>query len=201
MDEVFSTWSHIAVLRALQDSGQGLTGREVARLSNMNHRSCLAALTALEALSLVRRQRGGRDHLFSLNRDHKLVHEGILPLLALEREFFKSMLNLLTQRLARRVKSAIVFGSVARREETAVSDLDICLVVRTKADKEKVQAIVHDIAPSLLRQYGAKLAPLILTAKEFSGRAKKGRPPVNEILKEGTVITGKSLKGLVGGKE
>lgn len=45
LDVVFSTWSHTAVLRALQDSAVGVTGREIARLAGMNHRSCLKALS------------------------------------------------------------------------------------------------------------------------------------------------------------
>lgn len=65
-DYVFSTWSHVAVLRALQDASQGLIGREIARLAGMNHRSCLNALTKLENLSIVLRQHGGRDHRFLL---------------------------------------------------------------------------------------------------------------------------------------
>ncbi len=30
LDEVLAAWSHIAVLRVLQDIAQGLTGREIA---------------------------------------------------------------------------------------------------------------------------------------------------------------------------
>ncbi|MCL4510125.1 MAG: hypothetical protein M1470_03535 [Bacteroidetes bacterium] len=55
-----SPWSHIAVLRVLQDSQQGLTGRKIARLSGMNHRACLNALTELELLSVIRCQREGK---------------------------------------------------------------------------------------------------------------------------------------------
>jgi len=31
LDEVLAAWSHIAILRVLQDVAQGLTGREIAR--------------------------------------------------------------------------------------------------------------------------------------------------------------------------
>ena len=200
-DRVFSTWSHVAVLRALQDSAHGSTGREIARLSGMNHRSCLQALTELEELSLVRRVRGGRDHLFTLNREHLLVEEGILPLLALERAFSGTVFTHLAKRLTKLAKSIIVFGSVTRNEETPSSDLDLCLVVRAEKDRAAAEAAVHSIAPQLLSHYGAKLAPYVLTRKEFIRKAKRNLPPVHDIVKEGVVIAGMSVKGLLSGKE
>lgn len=200
-DRVFSTWSHVAVLRALQNSAHGSTGREIARLSGMNHRSCLQALTELEELSLVRRVRGGRDHLFTLNRQHLLVEEGILPLLALERAFSRSLFADVAKRLEKQAKSIIVFGSVTRNEETPSSDLDLCLVVRTEKDRATAEAAVHSIAPELLSRYGAKLAPFVITRKEFVQKAKRNLPPVRDILKEGIVIGGMSVKGLLSGKE
>jgi predicted nucleotidyltransferase len=200
-DRVFSTWSHVAVLRALQDSAHGSTGREIARLSGMNHRSCLQALTELEELSLVRRVRGGRDHLFTLNRQHLLVEEGVLPLLALERGFSRSMFAYMAKRLAKQAKSIIVFGSVTRNEETPSSDLDLCLVVRTEKDRATAEAAVHSIAPQLLSRFGARLAPFVITRKEFLQKAKRNLPPVHDIVKEGVVIAGMSVKGLLGAKE
>ena len=67
------------------DAARPLSGREIARLSHMNHRSCLKALTRLEHIGFVNRNRGGRDHLFTINRNHRLWHEGILPMLEIER--------------------------------------------------------------------------------------------------------------------
>ncbi|MGA2623864.1 MAG: helix-turn-helix domain-containing protein [Bacteroidota bacterium] len=80
LDEVLRSWSHVAVLRALMDTSTGFTGNEVARVSGMQPRSALKALSSLEELGIVRRQRGGRDHLFTLNREHFLVREALLPI-------------------------------------------------------------------------------------------------------------------------
>ena len=199
-DHVFSTWSHVAVLRALMDSAQGSTGRELARQSGMNHRACLQALTELEELSIIRRIRGGRDHFFTLNRDHLLVEQGILPLLSVERSFSRSLFTYLAQRLAKKVKSLIVFGSVARHEETPSSDLDLCLVVRSEKEREAAEAAVHSLAPEVLSRYGTKIAPLVLTQREFVRRTKRKLPPVQDIVSEGVVIGGLSMKGLINGK-
>ncbi len=196
LDDIFSTWSHVAVLRELYDTGSGLTGREIARLSGMNHRACLNALSELEALSVVYRQRGGRDHFFSLNRKHRLVEAGILPILRLEREFPKALFHFLKKHVASKVVSAIIFGSVARKEETATSDLDICLVVNNNR-KSSAQDAVHDIAASILSEYGARLSPLILSRREFVEKARKSLPPVKQMLEEGIVIAGSTMKELL----
>ena len=201
LDSVFSTWSHVAVLRVLQDSSRGLTGREIARTAGMNHRAGLKALTDLESLSLVRRLRGGRDHIFLLNREHILNKKGILPLLSFEREFSRALFEFLRKRLQKHVVSLIIFGSVARKNETPESDLDVCLIVRTQKDKEVAQLAAHGIAPRLLDEFGAKLSPLLLTGSEFAKRAKRNLPPVNEILKDGVVITGISIRELTHGKK
>jgi len=200
-DDVFSTWSHIAVLRVLLDSSQGLTGREIARLAGMTHRSCLKALTDLEALSMVRRQRGGRDHLFSLNQEHRLVRTGVLPLFAAERQFTKALYALLRRRLQKKTTSLIVFGSVARKEETSSSDLDLCLVVGTETEKRGVQDAVHHLAPEVLRQYGAKLSSLIVTKRQFVQKARQKQPPVYQILNDGIVIGGSTMRGLLHDKK
>ncbi len=196
LDEVFATWSHIAVLRVMQNSARGMTGREIARLSGMNHRSCLKALSALESLSIVIRIRGGRDHLFMLNHEHFLVKEGILPLMRTERNFTKELSALLKRSLARETASIVLFGSVARREEKNESDVDVCFVVKQSIEKEKVRNRIHKLLPLIRKRFGANLSPLLLTVAEFSKKARRGHPPVSSIMKEGIVLSGKKLSEL-----
>jgi predicted nucleotidyltransferase len=199
LDVVFSTWSHIAVLRVLQDSAVGMTGREIARLAGMNHRSCLKALTTLEGIAVVNRQMGGRDHLFSLNREHLLVAEGILPLLKLERHFLDELSHHLKKKMGRTAQSMILFGSVARKLETTYSDLDVCFVVRNGQEKETVLEGVNGVSQTIRQRFGASLSPFVITASEFRRRAKLKKPPVDNILKDGVVIAGKSVRELLRG--
>jgi len=200
-DEVFSTWSHLAVLRALQHSARGMTGREVARVAGMNHRAGLEALSKLEALGIVSRIRGGRDHLFSLNREHALVAGGILPLLAAESRYAEDLKKIVGRRLGKHAVSVIVFGSVARGEETPASDLDVCLVVSRASDKSSALEAAHDLAPQLLREYGVRLSPFVLSKTEFRRRARNHVAPVDSLVREGMVVSGLSLGELVHGKK
>jgi predicted nucleotidyltransferase len=198
LDEVFRAWSHVAVLRALLDTVSGCSGNEVARMAGMHPRSALKALTSLEALGMVRRQRGGRDHIFTLNRDHHLVQEAVLPLYAIERRFPEEITAAIAAVLTKRVLSAVVFGSVAKHLETPQSDLDLCCIVKEEGDKEKVRTILVSEASGLHRKFGVKVAPLFFTLSEFLKKSKS--PLVRNIVKNGIVVTGKNPGGLLNDK-
>ena len=136
LDEVFSTWSHIAVLRTLMDATQPMSGREIARLSGMNHRSCLNALTRLENIGFVFRNRGGRDHLFAVNREHRLWSEGVLPLLEIERRHTGRLVKRLRKELSIYVESAIIYGNSVTKRETLDTTIDLCLIINSRTTEK-----------------------------------------------------------------
>lgn len=196
-DEVLRSWSHVAVLRTLLDTTVGLTGNEVARVSGMHPRSAHKALSSLEELGIVRRQRGGRDHLFTLNRDHYLVVEGLLPLYQAEGKLLASIEQSLSAVLEAHVVSALIFGSVVRRQETPQSDLDICCIVRRESEKQAIQESLSSEASSLYKKFGVKLAPVYFSLEELKKRSRS--PLVKEIRKDGKTIVGKRIEELMRG--
>ena len=196
-DEVFRSWSHVAVLRALLDTTSGCTGNEVARLSGMHPRSALKALTSLEQLGMVNRQRGGRDHIFTLNRSHFLVHNVVEHVYRAEQDFTKQIIDALGDSLKRSVMSAVIFGSVAKRIETPFSDLDLCCIVKTEAGKETVRGLLSSDAQKLYRTFGIKVAPLFFTLDEMKKKTKT--PLVRDILDHGKLVAGKNLRALIRG--
>lgn len=194
-DEVFRSWSHVAVLRALLDTTVGFSGNETARVAGMHPLTALKALSSLEILGIIRRVRGGRDHIFTLNRDHWLVTNAILPFYNAERVFREEIFSSLQRIVRKSVMSAIVFGSVARKEEVPGSDFDLCCVVHYEKEKEAVREKLGAAAPRLHAQYGIKLAPVLFTISEF--RAKSRTQLVKDILSEGFVISGALPKVLL----
>ena len=153
LDQVLSGSSQIAVLRAMQDSKIGLSGREIARIAGISPKACLQALTNLENLSIVFRQRGGRDHFFSLNREHLLVKEGILALLDLERNYLKLLSKKIIRNTSKHSESIILFGSVARKDESIESDIDICFVYSGTSHREIISKKMEGLSLSIKREY------------------------------------------------
>jgi predicted nucleotidyltransferase len=99
------------------------------------------------------------------------------------------------------VLAGAVFGSVARREETPDSDLDICLIVPSSRDKERARARAHQLAPSVWKKFGAQLSPVILTKEEFRRRHAKKDPLVEDLFAEAEWFVGDHARGLVDGKK
>lgn len=188
MNEVFRSWTHVAVMRALIDTAHGLSGNAVARSAGMHPRSAFKALTALEAQGLIRRQRGGRDHLFTLNRDHVLFEKVIVPVYSGEEGLRASLERALGDILQPLVVSAFIFGSVARGEESPDSDLDLCCITPTGMAKEQVRVALHDAASDLRRRFAVRVSPLFMTRTEFRARASSAT--VKAILSEGICIAG-----------
>jgi predicted nucleotidyltransferase len=196
-DILFSTWSNIAVMRVLQHYSSGITGREIARLSGINHRTSQKALATLEGIGVVLRQRGGRDHQFVLNRDHVLVAEALTSLLRFEKEFFKKACSFIAGTFSKHSVSIILFGSVARKDETTQSDFDVCIVVKNAQQYRTVEELTRTISSEFRKKYGANLALFIIAQKDFSSRAKKKQSPITSIIKEGMILGGKSLQELM----
>jgi len=197
LDEIFRTWSNVAVLRALLDTNTGFSGNEVARVAGMNPRSAFKALTSLEELGIVNRIVGGRDHIFTLNREHFLVQEIILKIYSTESKFPEEIKNALSAILKKHVYSAVIFGSVARKDEKPLSDLDICCIVNSPLELLFVRDLLNKKSHALNKKYGIKLAHMIFLKDAFLRKRKSKL--IKDIVKEGILITGKSLRGLING--
>lgn len=200
LDYILSSYSHIAVLRTLQYAKIGMTGREISRNAKITAKSALNALTNLEKLKIVRRQIGGRDHIFTLNYDHYLVAKGILPLLSAEANFLKDLMTVVRKKFGKQCESIIIFGSVAKKEERFDSDIDICFIVPEAKNKKELETEIHDGFNLISEKFGATLAGVIYTIDEFRRKAKKNAPPIKDIIKEGILISGKTVKQVLHGK-
>jgi len=194
LENLFSAPSNISVLRVLNERVIGITGRETARLTNLTHRSALKALTTLEELGIVIRITGGRDHSFTLNRQKYITKEIIHIIFEAEKKFHTMLKSVIKKRLSKLTRSVIVYGSVARKEETINSDYDLCIVYDKK--RGEIENIVSKLRDDLHEKFSVQLAPLYITSAEFNQRARKKLSPVEDIVKEGIVICGSSIHEL-----
>jgi predicted nucleotidyltransferase len=194
LDKVFYTQSNITILRALRNYAVGISGREVSRITGLSPKTCLKNLTSLESIGIVKRIRGGRDHIFNLNRKHFLVEKAILPLLDSEIMFFESIKSEIKLKLFKKCNSVYIFGSVARKEDTTDSDIDVCIVVDKKSKGIKLENAVNELRTKISIKYGNIISPFFITGEEFIKRAKSNKPPVPDIIKDGILIFGNRIK-------
>lgn len=197
LDKVFSTWSNVAVLRVLNRHVLGLSGREVSRLSGMSAKNCIITLTGLENLGLALRTRGGRDHLFTLNREHFLVREGVIPLFEVEEKFAESIYADIKKKLRKMCNSVYLFGSVARKEENIDSDLDLCIVYDEERQREPLEDALYELQLQTRKKYAVNISPFYISARQFALKAKANKPPIADVLKDGKILFGKPIRGVV----
>lgn len=200
LDWIFRAPSHVALLRVLKDRPTGATGRHVASEAGMTHKAAHDALARLEQAGIVRRLPAGRAYIFQLNRRHRLVRRGILPLLELERDFREQVKGLLRKGLEEGVVSGAVFGSVARGEEESRSDLDACLLVERESQTEEVSARAGRLSERLNDEYGVRLAPVVFTRAEFTREYRGRNPFFRKVVAEGETFAGLELREVVRGK-
>ena len=65
--------------------------------------------------------------------------------------------------------------------------------------KTKIESVVDVLRLKLKNNFGVTLAPFLITKSEFKKRAKAKKSPVEDIVKEGKVISGISLRELHNG--
>lgn len=199
IEEILGSKSKIVVLRILNNRVVGISGRETARIAGISLRSAQLSLEYLNKLNIVRKQSGNRENLYTLNREHIVTKELVVKLFASERKIQKSLFEIISNYLNEFADSLIIFGSVTRNEETVDSDLDLCIV--HSRNKSKIEKSVNILREELFDSYGIKLAPFYINKSNFQQKAAKKEPPLEDILKNGKLIAGESIKNLVNGKE
>src|SRR3989304_5240979 len=127
LEDILGKKSNISILRVLSEKGIGLTGRQIAELSSLNHRTCQLALKKLNTEGIITLKKVGKANLYALKKDHVLVKNSILPLFEIEKNLLNKVLSEITKELRANVLSLILFGSHARMKGSADSDLDICV--------------------------------------------------------------------------
>lgn len=83
------------------------------------------------------------------------------------------------QPLANRIKAAFIYGSVAKREDTAASDVDLMLV-----SVELSYADVFGTLEAASQQLGRTVNPTIYTSKDLTGGRPSGSAFIKRVLEQ-----------------
>lgn len=129
----------------------------------------------------------GRARLYGLNASHPLA-ASLAPLFHDEQRRWDSLLGSIREVLARHgaaVSSGWLYGSVARGEDTPASDLDVALVVRSRAVADRIR---EDLMP-LEDAQQLHIALTALTPKELAALPETD-PWWSDVVRDGRVLKG-----------
>jgi predicted nucleotidyltransferase len=95
--------------------------------------------------------------------------------------------------LESRISAAFVFGSVARRQDAASSDIDL-MVISDDVGYPEIYGLVEDLSRSLGRQ----VSPTIYTSRELATRITRGDAFIKRVLAQARIwiIGGDDALGL-----
>jgi predicted nucleotidyltransferase len=82
------------------------------------------------------------------------------------------------------VRAVLLFGSIARREATAASDVDLAVVTREEWDGRL------ELEDRVIGISGNACDVLVFDEREFARLAAQGEPVVAEILRDGIALVG-----------
>lgn len=170
-----------AVLTFMLRTGTPFTGRQV--FDNLSDGFSLwsvqKALRSLEQLGLISSQTVGRAHVHAINNDHAAI--GPLRQLA---DPVALLRDAITEAIDATVTAVIIFGSVARGEAEADSDIDLAVV----ADPDWDGRI--ELEDSVQRRLGNRCDVLVLSEKDFHSSVTAREPVVSDIVHDGIALIG-----------
>lgn len=174
LDLLFGTYRQRALTQLLLHPGSSYHVRELARLTGTTPGTLHKELARLAASGLLLREQQGNQVRYRANLDHPVFPE--LAGLFRKTSGAVSVLADALQSLAPPPQLALVFGSLARGEENANSDVDL-LIIGDATFGDTIKAL-YPAQEQLQRE----INPVIYTAAEFNRRVGTGEPFVSNLF-------------------
>ncbi len=201
LDNILNTNSKINIIRLFVSKREDFiaTGREIARLTGITPPAAHTALKDLYNQDVLKRDIIGRQHLYKLNTNNRVVKNILIPAFEKELSTRKEIIEFLkkqikNKRLKNKIVSLLLYGSFQAGTMDEGSDIDIAVITKEKKNKKQIEKIFLEKISSQFHEYfGVNLDVYINTKDEFLKRLKKNLPPVSTLMKSYSVIYGKDL--------
>ncbi len=189
LEDLLGSKTKVRLLRLLvAHPEREFSTREVSLAIGQSVGTVHPALRQLWAVRAILARQVGRSRLVRLNRAHPLA-QALGSVFRQEASALTMVAVEFAEALPRGgIKAAVLFGSVARGEPTARSDVDVLVVV----DDPRKAAVVERTAASMLDRYDANVSPLVLTSKDVGRRLASFDPLLQTIAAEGRLLRGRA---------
>jgi predicted nucleotidyltransferase len=191
LGEVLGSKASIRVLKTLvRYRGKVFTIRDLARTAGVSHPEVSLVVRNLERRGVVKLQPVGRALQVILNEESYLLNSIVQPVISAEEGTLEALLATIKPFLEdKAIKSAAVFGSVARGLEGEHSDVDLLIIAK---DRELANEKVAGASAATASKFGVGLSPLIMDEGSFA--SKKNESLAKSILQSYRMVRGKDLR-------
>ena len=198
LDDILGQYSKIKILRFFVKSQAQLNGREIAKNVGLSHVKAHIALKDLTRQGVVNMRSVGSSLVYWLNEDHFLVKEIIRPAFEKEENIFEHAVRLILKEVkSPRPLSIILFGSFAKGNASADSDIDVVIVYPHSKKKSLIAKELSEAQKKVIAFFGNHLASAPLTIDEFQRKLKAKDRFINEVIRTGRVIYGRNISELI----
>lgn len=199
LDSILNNDTKVKILRLFisRTEGYHASGREVARLIEVTAPTAHTVLKELYGYHILNYEISGRNHLYSLNRQNRIVKDMLLPIFIKEDAVKKDIYTFIKdaikrKKISKNIVSVLLYGSQQIEKADEASDVDIAVVVHNKKDLKIIEDLfIEDITSSFHNYFGTTLDVYIKTKADFIKRRKNNLSPVSTLMKSYSVIYGK----------
>lgn len=186
------------ILAVLAETTAELNLRTIARLSGVSPAQASRVLPELVALGLVARREAPPSALFALIDEH--VAGRLVRSLSRSRESVLEQLGALAGQMDPTPVSVIVFGSLARGEADALSDVDIVLVRPSDVDEDDDPwaSSADGWRTAAQRLTGNAVQVIEIDEGELARRLRRPAELWANVLRDGVIVHGVPLETLRG---
>jgi len=199
LDNILNTNSKVKIIRLFIFRREDFiaSGRQIARLVNLTPPAVHTALKGLYNQDILKREIIGKQHLYKLNTNSRVVKNILAPAFKSEHSIKKDMFKFLKKKIQEKkvknkIVSLILYGSLQTGKTDEKSDVDIAVITKRKTDVKKIEEIfLDDITYQFHEYFGIHLDVYIKAKNEFINRLKKNLPPVSTLMRSYSVVYGK----------
>jgi len=189
-ESVLGTRSSLRVLRVLNGVSLPLSVRQIAQQTQLTFPAVSSVLDRLEAAGIVVVARSGNARTYQLERESLYVQQVVEPIFCLEDNYLTYMLEDIRETFGQMTLSIILFGSFARRENDASSDVDILLVAKDELQVRLIEEALSEHTSRFYRRFGHSLEALVYDVKDATQLHKKASGLFAEIRADGYLASG-----------
>lgn len=191
MEIVFGSKVKVKILRIMfRFPDKTFTGRELASLTKeVSSMAVSKSIKDLTNMNLVTLEHYGQSNLLKLNKDGYLFEPLKNLFLAEEATTIKLKEKIKKHLNIPYIKTAAIFGSIAKGEETINSDIDLFIITD---NKRLTNEAMEKLQKEINMKFGNTLMPYIMTKEEFKN--KKNKSIIKNIIENNILIIGDKIE-------
>lgn len=204
LDTILDSSVKVRILRFFCRKGGVWNGRRLAAALSLNPVTAHTALRDLHEATVLEFHKVGNNFVYSLRDDHYLVRDLLRPLFRRESQAREALVALVRKGLGRTLRSGLItvaiYGSLARGHERPTSDIDVVVLVKSKAASRAIRQALDGLWEPVMQRFGNTLALYVNTLREAQQKSRRRLPVFQDILRCHHLVWGRPLEEALRGR-